>query len=68
METKTKKFDAVAESRKWREASSRELDAMSIEKRLAHLRGVKDRFYAEQEARRQGKAALAAIQEAVRTW
>ena len=38
METKTKTFDAVAESRKWREATSRKLDAMSLEERIAHLR------------------------------
>ena len=31
METKSKAFDAVAESRKWREATSRRLDAMSVE-------------------------------------
>ena len=36
METKIKTFDAVAESRKWREATSRKLDAMTREERLAH--------------------------------
>ena len=37
MATKTKSFDAVAESRKWREATSQRLDAMSREQRLAYL-------------------------------
>ena len=37
METKTKAFDAVAESRKWREATSRKLDSMPVEERLAYL-------------------------------
>ena len=30
MGPKKKAFDAVAESRKWREATSRKLDAMSV--------------------------------------
>ncbi len=34
MDTKTKAFDAVAESRKWREATSRKLDSMTLEERL----------------------------------
>jgi hypothetical protein len=40
METKTKAFDAVAESRKWREAASRKLNAMSREERLAYLNAL----------------------------
>ena len=36
MATPPKAFDAVAESRKWREATSRKLDAMTREQRLAH--------------------------------
>ena len=51
METKTKTFDAVAESRKWREATSRKLDAMSLEERLAHLESVRERYAAEQKTR-----------------
>ena len=46
MEAKTKAFDAVAESRKWREATSRKLDAMSLEERLAHLEKVHERYAA----------------------
>jgi len=37
METKTKTFDAVAESRKWREETSLKLNAMSLEERLKYL-------------------------------
>ena len=51
METKIKTFDAVAESRKWREATSRKLDAMTLEERLAYLRSVRKRHAAEQESR-----------------
>ena len=40
METKTKTFDAVAESRKWREASSRKLNAMGREERLSYLQSL----------------------------
>jgi hypothetical protein len=43
METKTKVFDAVEESRKWRESTSRKLDAMSVEDRLAYLNAVSER-------------------------
>ena len=50
METKNKAFDAVAESRKWREATSRKLDAMSLEERLAYLGSVRERYTAEREA------------------
>jgi len=59
MATKTKKFDAVAESRKWREATSRKLDAMSMEERLAHYEALRQRYIAKLKAR-QSKAALAA--------
>jgi hypothetical protein len=37
METKTKVFDAVDASRKWRETASRKLNAMSRSERLAYL-------------------------------
>ncbi len=50
METKTKTFDAVAESRKWREATSRKLNAMSREERLKYLRQVRERYAAEYAA------------------
>ena len=52
MDTKTKTFDAVAESRKWREATSRKLDAMTMEERLAYLQGVRERYAAERKTRR----------------
>jgi len=50
METKNKVFDAVAESRKWREATSRKLDAMSVEERLVYLGTVRERYLADREA------------------
>ena len=52
METKTKAFDAVAESCKWRETTSSKLDAMTLEKRLAYLRSVRQRYAAERKAHR----------------
>jgi hypothetical protein len=51
MATQTKTFDAVAESRKWREATSRKLDAMSRIERLAYLKKVGERIRAELRVR-----------------
>ena len=51
METKTKAFDAVAESRKWRDTTSRKLDSMSINERLIHLQRVRSGFAARQKTR-----------------
>ena len=47
MESTTKTFDAVSESRKWREATSRKLDAMTPDERVAYLRSVGDTFASE---------------------
>jgi len=47
METKTKSFDAVEESRKWREAASRKLNAMNRAERLAYLNALGKRVRAE---------------------
>ena len=52
MDPKTKTFDAVTESHKWREATSRKLDAMTPAERIAYLRGVGERYAAEQAARK----------------
>ena len=52
METKKKAFDAVTESRKWREATSRKLDAMTAERRLAYLKDVGERYHAKTRAPR----------------
>jgi hypothetical protein len=49
METKT--FDAVDESRKWRETSSRKLNAMNREQRLAYLKALGERMRAELRGR-----------------
>lgn len=42
-------FDAVAESRKWREATSRLLSTMSREERLAYLNEARTRYLADRE-------------------
>jgi hypothetical protein len=47
MEIKTKTFDALAESRKWRESASLRLNAMSREERLAHLNALGEKVRAE---------------------
>jgi hypothetical protein len=52
METTPKTFDAVAESRKWREETSRKLDAMSLDERLAYLKAAGERQRAEIYRRR----------------
>ena len=51
METKTKTFDAVDESRKWREATSLKLDAMTASERIAYLRAVGERYASEHLSR-----------------
>jgi hypothetical protein len=50
MNTKSKTFDAVAESRKWREATSRKLDAMTPAERLEYLENVRERYATEHAA------------------
>ena len=55
METKTKTFDAVAESRKWREAASRKLNAMSRPERLAYLKSLGERVRAELRSRQEAQ-------------
>ncbi len=57
METKTKTFDAVAESRQWREAASRRLNAMSPEERLAYLNALGEKVRAELRPKRRLEAA-----------
>jgi hypothetical protein len=47
METKNKTFDAVEESRKWRESTSRRLNAMSRDARIAHLNALGEKVRAE---------------------
>ena len=51
MAAKTKIFDAVAESRKWREATSRKLDAMNRSECLAYLKATGARVRAELRVR-----------------
>jgi hypothetical protein len=44
-------FDAVAESRKWREATSRKLFAMSREERFAYLNAARARYLSRTKER-----------------
>ena len=60
METKTKTFDAVAESRKWREAASQKLNAMSRAERFAYLKSLGERVRAEMRSRQIGKPVAGA--------
>ena len=60
METKTKAFDAVAESRKWREAASQKLNAMSRAERLAYLKNLGERERAEMRSRQIAQPAAGA--------
>ena len=49
METKT--FDAVDESRKWREATSAKLDAMTVGERIEYLSALGERYASEHVSR-----------------
>jgi uncharacterized small protein (DUF1192 family) len=60
METKTKAFDAVAESRRWREATSQKLNAMSRAERLAYLKSLGERVRAELRSRQNAEPAAEA--------
>ena len=51
METKTKTFDSVEESRKWRDATSLKLDAMNASERIAYLLSVGERYASEYVSR-----------------
>jgi hypothetical protein len=51
METKTKTFDSVEESRKWQDATSLKLDAMNVSERIAYLRSVGERYASEYASR-----------------
>jgi len=44
METKIKAFDAVGESRKWRESTSQKLDSMPLSERLKYLQTLAERY------------------------
>ena len=57
MEPTTKTFDAVVESRKWREATSRKVDAMSLNEHLDYLKAAAEHSRAQIRERR--KASLA---------
>jgi hypothetical protein len=56
MATKTKTFDAVAASRRWRVQTGKRLAAMTPEQRREHLQRTTEAFFAKKPAR---AAALA---------
>jgi hypothetical protein len=51
MATKTKSFDAVAASRRWRIAAGKRLAAMTPEERREHLRRTTEAFFAAKPGR-----------------
>jgi len=58
MRTNTKEFDAVAESRKWKEAVAKETEGMTLEQTVAYFdrAAVRRRFTAAlEQAERAGK-------------
>ena len=59
METKTKTFDAVAESRKWKESVARDTEGMTREEVLAYFdpKAVHERFQQALERSRQQEAS-----------
>ena len=61
METKTKTFEAVAESRKWKEAVARETEGMTREQVLAYFdrEAVRCRFQSALEQSRQQETGSA---------
>jgi hypothetical protein len=50
--TKKKTFDAVAESRRWRIQTARELRGLTFEQQQALLQRTTEAFFAEKPARR----------------
>ena len=52
-----KTFDAVSESRKWREATSRKLDAMNKSERVKYLRSIAERLRTEMRSRQRAEDA-----------
>jgi hypothetical protein len=60
MEATTKAFDAVAESRKWRETTSRKLDAMTTDECITYLRTLGEQYASEHVSRHPKRASEAA--------
>ncbi len=59
MKARTKKFDAVAESRKWKEAVAKETEGMTRDETLAHFDRVAVRRRFEEALRRAEQAGKA---------
>jgi hypothetical protein len=58
MKARTKRFDAVAESRKWKEAVAKETEGMTAEQTIA--------YFDRAAVRRRFEAALRRAQQAVK--
>lgn len=63
MNPKTKAFDCVEESRKWREAASARLNAMSGEEELAHLHALGERVRAQLRGKRAASSEALVLRE-----
>lgn len=63
MNPKIKAFDCVAESRKWREAASAKLNAMSREEELAYLHALGERVRTELRHRESDVGTLVVREE-----
>jgi hypothetical protein len=57
MEPTTKNFDAVEESRVWREKTSGKLDRMSVPERIEYLKAVADQYRAQHKSGSSQKTA-----------
>ncbi len=63
MNPKIKSFDCVAESRKWREAASAKLNAMSAEEELAYLHALGKRVRSQLRGKQAPTGAALALRE-----
>jgi len=61
MESMSKTFDAVSESRNWREATSLNLDAMTPNERVTYLRSVGETFANERSVHPKRVRGVAAV-------
>lgn len=63
MNPKTKTFDCVAESRKWREAASARLNAMNAEEELAYLHALGERVRSQLREKQAAPSLVPALKE-----
>lgn len=63
MNLKTKAFDCVAESRKWREAASAKLNAMSAEEERTYLQALGERVRSQFHGRQHFSSGAMVLRE-----